>query len=49
MYKLVTWFLSILHVGQAFHIFFPYTSEAQGTMLYILVHTVINGFEGMEE
>jgi hypothetical protein len=29
--------------------FLPYTSEVQGTMLYILVHTVTHGFEGMEE
>ena len=29
--------------------FLPYTSEAQGTMLYILVHTVTNVFEDMEE
>jgi len=33
-----------------FHnISFPYTSEAEGTMLYILVRTVTNGFEGTEE
>jgi len=49
-YKMVAWFLSTSHVGQEFHnLSFPYTSEAQGTMLYILVHTVTNGFEGTEE
>jgi len=49
-YKMVTRFLSTSHVEEEFHnLSFPYTSEAQGTMLYILVHTVTNGFEGMEE
>jgi hypothetical protein len=48
-YKM-TWFLSTSHAEEEFHnLSFPYTSEAQGTMLYILVHTVTNGFEGMEE
>jgi hypothetical protein len=49
-YQMVTWFLSTSDVGQEFHnLSFPYTSEAQGTKLYILGHIVTNGFEDMEE
>jgi hypothetical protein len=49
-YKMVTQFLSTSHVEAEFHnLSFPYTSEVQGTVLHILVQTVTNRFEGMEE